>query len=74
MMLTGPKSTVNCQLSTIVSGKGVYLTVYPSSCPNTNTVNHYKRWNIEIIFFNITFKRGVYLTVHSLESKWTNCQ
>ena len=30
---------------------GVYLTVYPSSRPNTDTVYHYKRWNTEIELF-----------------------
>ena len=30
------------------SGGGVYLMVYPSSRPNTDTVYHSKRWNTEI--------------------------
>ena len=30
------------------SDKGLYLIVYPSSHPNTDTVYHYKRWNTKI--------------------------
>ena len=33
------KSSLGVQPCGLLQGKGVYVTVYPSSCPNTDTIN-----------------------------------